>query len=161
MSWQDRFESRDDFHKEVRRLVLEVGLTYSKAAEAIGFSTTKNQVVRAMQTILGRTRSTVTFPDSVWPSEPKSKDEKAGEAAEAPIHITAVRDGQCRAPLWPDFLHSTQRVDPSEHMLCGKNCKDGSSWCEDHHALFFPPDLQKRPTKKRRDEVKDNSAQFQ
>lgn len=127
----------------------------------LGADVTKNMIVRASQTILGRTRSAVTFPDSVWPSEVKSKDEKAGEVIEAPTHITAVKDGQCRAPLWPDFLHSKQRVDPSEHMLCGKKCKEKSSWCEDHHALFFPPELQKRPPKKKRIQVKDNSAQFQ
>src|SRR5690606_14554005 len=114
LSWQDRFPDRDSFHKEVRRLVLEEGMSYSKAAAAIGHCTTKNQIVRAMQTILGRSRSTVKFPDSIWPSETKTQDDKAeGDERSIPVHLLSVVHGQCRAPLWPDFLRSKEKADPS------------------------------------------------
>lgn len=161
MSWQDRFDTRDELLAEVKRLVMECGFSYSRAAMAIGHGVSKNVVVRCMQTILGRSRSTVKFPDSVWPSTPKTlEDKKPENERKAPVHLLDVAYGQCRAPLWPDFLHSKEKVDPSDHMYCGKACKEESSFCAEHHAIFFPPELQKRKRKKAVEDVKDNSAYF-
>ena len=159
LSWQERFPDRESFHREVKRLCMECGFSYSRAAMAIGFGTTKNQIVRAMQTILGRSRTKVKFPDSVWPSEPKTTDEKIPEKdRQIPVHLLNVGHGQCRAPLWPDFLRSAERVDPSGHMFCGKACKEGSSFCAEHHAVFFSPPPPRK--KKEQSKVQDNSRYF-
>jgi hypothetical protein len=135
-------------------------MSTSKVAAAIGLGCSKNMVIRALQSIQGKTRTTVTFPDSVWPSTPKTTEARNTDAREEPVHILKVAAGQCRAPLWPDFLRSTEKVPTSEHMLCGHPVKDGSAYCADHHEKFYPTELQKRKPKATEQEIKDNTKHF-
>ena len=148
MPWQDHYTA-DAFRAEVKR-----------AAAVIGKGVTKNMIVRQCQTIQGKSRSTVTFPDSVWPSTTKSREERTADVPQVPLHIGSVRDGQCRAPLWPDFIRSTEKATPAEHMLCGHPVKADSLYCADHHELFYPAELQKRVIKPKKQEIKDNARYF-
>lgn len=162
MAWQDRY-SIEAFRAAIKRLIFEEGMTSAQAAKALGPDVTRNMVVRQRETLLGRKQtSTVTFPDSVWPSTPK-RETKAEpvDALEAPVHLLKVQHEQCRAPLWPDYLRSTRRVAPEHHLFCGEKTKENSAYCRKHHALFYPPELQKRAQKpKQNNEVKDNSRHF-
>lgn len=150
----------DQFRASVRKLVYEDGLSAAQAARALGHDVTKNMCIRAMQTLQVK-RTTVTFPDSVWPSTTKMPEaEPETEVRDIPVHILKVAAGQCRAPLWPDFLRSTEKVAPADHMLCGHPVKEGSAYCADHHEIFYPPDLQKRVTRPKKQEVVDNTRHF-
>lgn len=159
MAWQDRW-SPEEMHEKVRKLLFEDGLSTRVAAERLGADVTKNMVIRIRQTLTRKGIHTVSFPDSIWPSVAKVPGEKVSDPPEVPVHLTAVKESQCRAPLWPDFTHSAQRAPTSDHMLCGRRCRDGSLYCEEHHVRFYPPELQKRKAKAKREEVKDNSRHF-
>lgn len=160
MAWQDHY-TPSEFRAAIKKLVYEDGLSASRAAKALRGSPSKNMVIRQMQWLKANSPYLVKFPDSVWPSVTKIADDKKPEnERRAPVHLLDVAYGQCRAPLWPDFLHSKEKVDPSDHMYCGKACKEESSFCAEHHAIFFPPELQKRKRKKPVEDVKDNTAYF-
>lgn len=160
MAWQDRY-SIEAFRAAIKKLIFEDGMTCAQAARMLGPDVTRNMVVRQRQTLMGRVRTTVTFPDSVWPSTTKTDEAKPEtEAREVPVHLLKVLAGQCRAPLWPDFLRSTEKVAPADHMLCGHPVKEGSAYCADHHEVFYPPDLQKRVTRPKKQEVVDNTRHF-
>lgn len=160
MAWQDRY-SIDAFRAAIKKLIIEDGLTCAQAARMLGPDVTRNMVVRQRQTIMGRLQTKVTFPDSVWPSTTKTVEEKpVTEARKVPVHLLDIVTGQCRAPLWPDFLRSTEKVTTAEHMLCGKKVKDGSSYCSGHHEVFYPAELQKRVLKPKKQEAPDNTRHF-
>jgi hypothetical protein len=160
MAWQERF-TRDEMLAEVRRLVYGEGMSASQAAKTIGYGTTKNMVIRKMAEIRSATPA-----ETIWPSKPNPGNDTVDDIPEetyGPVHLTRIDHGHthCRAPLWPDFVGSSRKVDPSEHLFCGQKCMTGAAYCEEHQEAFYPKELQKKKARSRRDEVKDNSHHFQ
>lgn len=159
MAWQDVY-TQSQFRQLVRQLVYgPPRLSAAKAAEHIGHGVTKNMVIRVMQWLKANAQATV-FPDSIWPSVPLFGDRDNSPAAEAPVHITRVKDWQCRAPLWADTAAPRQTA-AEDLMFCGKRSLDGSHYCSEHHAIFYPPELQTKRRRPREQEVKDNSYLFE
>lgn len=159
MSWHHHY-SREDLLFLLRRLA-DDGLSAKSIAERLrpdlGDDFTRHVVgglcrrARPRINLRGRAGHTAAAQKPHVVGH-KSKFSILAEVFE-PVPLMNLRRkiDQCRAPLWPDRLRTRIKVSTSEAVFCGRPTKAGSSYCEDHHALFWMPP--QRRTLKQKDEI--------
>jgi hypothetical protein len=138
------FPWNDDSHATLRRM-WSAGVSASKIAKHLGQGATRNAVVGKAHRLGLERRNSPIRPLPAGQIPKRFQRANRGQAKGVRLSIMAATVVPfVRKEVAPVALHPTHKcrwitTDDRPWIFCDSACRDGSSYCPDHHARAYQP----------------------